>query len=64
MGSGTTPARVRKGKKLPGQMGAKQITVQNIEIVRTDAEKNLILVRGAVPGVKGALVTIKSTVKV
>jgi large subunit ribosomal protein L3 len=64
MGSGTTPARVRKGKKLPGQMGAKQITVQNIEVVRTDAEKNLILVHGAVPGIKGALVTIKSTVKV
>jgi len=64
MGSGTTPARVRKGKKLPGHMGAKKTTIQNIEVVRTDAEKNLILVRGAVPGIKGALVTIKSTVKV
>ncbi|MCL2224252.1 MAG: 50S ribosomal protein L3 [Defluviitaleaceae bacterium] len=64
MGPGTTPGRVRKGKKLPGHMGAKRTTIQNIEIVRTDAEKNLILVRGAVPGIKGALVTIKSTVKV
>jgi len=64
MGPGTTPGRVRKGKKLPGHMGAKQTTIQNIEVVRTDAEKNLILVRGAIPGIKGALVTIKSTVKV
>ncbi|MCL1862423.1 MAG: 50S ribosomal protein L3 [Defluviitaleaceae bacterium] len=64
MGSGTTPGKVRKGKKLPGHMGARKTTIQNIEVVRTDAEKNLILVRGAVPGIKGALVTIKSTVKV
>lgn len=64
MGSGTTPGRVRKGKKLPGHMGARKTTIQNIEVIRTDAEKNLILVRGAVPGIKGALVTIKSTVKV
>jgi len=63
MGSGTTPGRVRKGKKMPGHMGAKAVTVQNLEVVRTDAEKNLILIRGAVPGVRGALVTIKSTVK-
>jgi len=64
MGPGTTPGKVRKGKKLPGHMGARKTTVQNLEIVRTDAEKNLILIRGAVPGIKGALVTIKSTVKV
>ena len=63
MGSGTTPGRVRKGKKMPGHMGAAAVTVQNLEVVRTDAEKNLILIRGAVPGPKGALVTIKSTVK-
>jgi len=63
MGSGTTPGRVRKGKKAPGHMGAEAVTVQNIEVVRTDAEKNLILVRGAVPGIKGALVVVKSTVK-
>ncbi|MCL2387901.1 MAG: 50S ribosomal protein L3 [Defluviitaleaceae bacterium] len=64
MGPGTTPGRVRKGKKLPGHMGAKRTTLQNIEVIRIDAEKNLILVRGAVPGIKGALITIKSTVKV
>ncbi|MCL2841338.1 MAG: 50S ribosomal protein L3 [Defluviitaleaceae bacterium] len=64
MGSGTTPGRVRKGKKMPGHMGARRTTIQNLEIVRTDAEKNLILVKGAIPGIKGALVTIKSTVKV
>lgn len=64
MGPGTTPGRVRKGKKLPGHMGARKTTVQNLEVVRTDADKNLILVRGAVPGIRGALVTIKSTVKV
>ncbi|MCL1843530.1 MAG: 50S ribosomal protein L3 [Defluviitaleaceae bacterium] len=64
MGPGTTPGKVRKGKKLPGHMGAAATTIQNIEVVRVDAEKNLILVRGAVPGIRGALVTIKSTVKV
>lgn len=63
MGPGTTPGKVRKGKKLPGHMGAKKTTIQNIEVIRADAEKNLILVRGAIPGIKGALVTIKSTVK-
>ena len=61
---GTTPGRVRKGRKMPGHMGAHRVTIQNMEVVRADADKNLILVRGAVPGIKGALVTIKSTVKV
>jgi len=64
MGPGTTPGKVRKGKKMPGHMGAEKVTVQNVEIVRTDGEKNLILIRGAVPGIKGALVLVKSTVKV
>ena len=63
MGSGTTPGRVRKGKKAPGHMGAEAVTIQNLEVIRTDADKNLILVRGAVPGIKGALVVVKSTVK-
>jgi len=63
MGAGTTPGRVRKGKKAPGHMGAEAVTVQNLEVVRTDAEKNLILIKGAVPGIKGALVVVKSTVK-
>ena len=64
MGSGTTPGKVRKGKKMAGHMGAEAVTVQNVEVVQTDADKNLILIKGAVPGIKGALVVIKSTTKV
>ena len=63
-GSATTPGRVFKGKGMPGQMGHKQITVQNLEVVRVDAENNLILVKGAVPGPKKCLVTVRETVKV
>lgn len=63
LSSGTTPGRVKKGKKMPGHMGNERVTVQNLTIVRTDAEKNLILVKGAVPGPKGTLLTIKNTVK-
>ena len=63
-GSATTPGRVFKGKGMPGQMGNKRITTQNLEIVRVDAENNLILVKGAVPGPKKSLVTLKETVKV
>jgi 50S ribosomal protein L3, bacterial len=63
-GSATTPGRVFKGKKMPGHMGHKRITVQNLEIVRVDIENNLILVKGAVPGPKKSLVTLKDTVKV
>jgi len=63
MGPGTTPGKVRKGKKMAGHMGAKKITIQNLEVVRVDGEKNLMLVKGAIPGIKGALVTVKSTVK-
>ena len=59
-----TPGRVFKGKGMPGQMGHKQITVQNLEVVKVDAENNLILVKGAVPGPKKCLVTVKETVKV
>lgn len=62
-GSATTPGRVFKGKGMPGQMGGKKITIQNLEIVRVDAENNLILVKGAVPGAKKSLVTLKETVK-
>ncbi len=62
-GSASDPSKVFKGKKMPGHMGAKQITIQNLEVIRVDAENNLILVKGAVPGPKKALVTIKSTVK-
>lgn len=62
-GSATTPGRVFKGKTMPGQMGHKRITIQNLEVVKVDAENNLLLVKGAVPGPKKALVTIKETVK-
>ena len=63
-GACSSPSKVFKGKKMPGHMGCKQITIQNLEVVRVDADKNLLLVKGAVPGPKKALVTIKQTVKV
>ena len=63
-GSATTPGRVFKGKGMPGHMGSKQITVQNLEVVKVDVDNNLILVKGAVPGPKKSLVTLKETVKV
>ena len=62
-GACSDPSKVFKGKGMPGHMGAKQITIQNLEIVKVDAENNLLLVKGAVPGPKKALVTIKETVK-
>ena len=62
-GAASDPSKVFKGKKMPGQMGNKKITIQNLEIVRVDAEKNLLLVKGSVPGPKKSLVTIKETVK-
>ena len=62
-GSCSTPSRVFKGKKMPGHMGGKQVTTQNLEVVKVDVEKNLLLVKGAVPGPKKALVTIKESVK-
>ncbi len=63
-GAASSPSRVFKGKGMPGHMGCKKITIQNLTVVRIDAEKNLILVKGAVPGPKKALVTIKETTKV
>lgn len=62
-GSSSDPSRVFKGKGMPGHMGTKKITVQNLEIVKVDVENNLILVKGAVPGPKKSLVTLKETVK-
>ncbi len=62
-GSATTPGRVFKGKGMPGHMGHERVTVQNLAVVKVDAENNLILVKGAVPGPKKCLVTIKETVK-
>lgn len=63
-GACSSPSRVFKGKGMPGHMGCVKVTVQNLEVVRVDAEKNLLLVKGAVPGPKKALVSIKETVKV
>jgi large subunit ribosomal protein L3 len=63
MGSGTDPSRIFKGKIGAGHMGAEQVTVQNLEVVKIDAELNIIAVRGAVPGPKGSVVFIKNTVK-
>jgi large subunit ribosomal protein L3 len=63
MSSATTPGKVKKGKKMPGHMGSERVTVQNLEIVRSDADKNLILIKGAVPGNKGSVVVIKDSVK-
>ena len=62
-GACSSPSRVFKGKGMPGHMGSKQVTIQNLEIVRVDVENNLLLVKGAVPGPKKSLVTIKETVK-
>lgn len=63
MGASSDPARVFKGKKLPGHMGSVHVTVQNLEVVRTDAERNLLLIKGSVPGPKKAVVTIVNSVK-
>ena len=62
-GACSSPSKVFKGKGMPGHMGSKRVTIQNLEVVRVDAENNLILVKGAVPGPKKSLVTIKETVK-
>ncbi|MBR4807677.1 MAG: 50S ribosomal protein L3 [Lachnospiraceae bacterium] len=62
-GACSSPSKVFKGKKMPGHMGSRKVTVQNLEIVRVDVENNLLLVKGAVPGSKKALVTVKETVK-
>ena len=62
-GACSDPSKVFKGKGMPGHMGSKQVTVQNLQVVRVDAENNLILVKGAVPGPKKSLVTLKETVK-
>ena len=63
MGACSFPGRVFKNKKLAGHMGSVKVTVQNLEVVRVDADKNFILVKGAIPGAKGSVVTIKEAVK-
>lgn len=64
MGPTSTPGRVFKGKKLPGHMGVQTVTIQNLDVVSVDLDKNVILVKGSVPGVKGALLKIRPSVKV
>ena len=63
MGSTSTPGRVFKGKKLPGHMGVQTVTIQNLDIVKVDLDKNVLLVKGSVPGPKGAILKIRKTVK-
>ncbi len=63
LSSGTTPGKVKKNKPMPGHMGDEKITVQNLEVVRSDADKNLLLIKGAVPGSKGTVLFVKNSVK-
>ena len=63
MGACSSPSRVFKGKKLPGHMGAERVTVQNLKVVKVDAENNLIAIKGAIPGPKGGVIVIADSVK-
>ncbi len=63
MGANSDPSRIMKGKRLPGHMGADRVTIQNLEVVKVDAENNLIALRGAIPGPKGGIVYITDSVK-
>ena len=63
MGSTSTPGRVFKGKKLPGHMGVNTVTIQNLDIVKVDTDKNVLLIKGSMPGPKGTILKIRETVK-
>ncbi len=63
MGTSATPSRVMKGKKMPGHMGSERVTVQNLEVVLVDGERNILALKGAVPGVRGGYLEIRATVK-
>ena len=63
LGACSTPSKVRKGKKLPGHMGADTVTVQNLFVVKVDKERNLLLIKGAVPGPRGGIVSVRNSVK-
>ena len=63
LGANSSPSRVFKNKHMPGQYGNERVTIQNLEIVKVDADRNLLLIKGNVPGAKGAILTIKSSVK-
>ncbi|HVL88795.1 MAG TPA: 50S ribosomal protein L3, partial [Actinomycetota bacterium] len=62
-GAGTTPGRVFKGKKLAGRLGHERVTIMSLEVVETDTDKGLLLIKGAIPGPKGSVVMIRSAVK-
>ncbi|MBR5782701.1 MAG: 50S ribosomal protein L3 [Clostridia bacterium] len=64
MGACSSPSRIYKGKKMPGHMGAVRVTVQNLDVVKVDTENHLLVIKGAIPGPKGSVVTVKNTVKV
>ncbi|MBO9541475.1 50S ribosomal protein L3 [bacterium] len=64
IGAGTTPQRVYKGVKMPGNMGNEQVTVRHLKVVKVDAEKGILLIKGAIPGAEGGLVTVRPAVKV
>lgn len=64
MGACSSPSRIFKGKKMPGHMGAVRVTVQNLDVVKVDTENHLLVIKGAIPGPKGSVVTVKNTVKV
>ena len=64
IGANTFPAKVFKGKKMAGRWGNEKVTVQNLKVVKVDAERNVLLIKGAIPGAKGSLVSVKSAVKV
>ena len=63
MGANSSPSRIFKGKKMPGHLGAEKVTVLNLEVVKVDAENNLIAVKGAIPGPKNGIVTVRDSVK-
>ncbi|MBP3707334.1 MAG: 50S ribosomal protein L3 [Clostridia bacterium] len=63
MGPTSTPGRVFKGKKLPGHMGKVTVTIQNLDVIKVDTDKNVVLVKGSVPGPKGAILKLKTSVK-
>ncbi len=63
MGANSTPSKVMKGKGMPGHMGSEQVTIQNLSVVKVDAENNLIAIKGAIPGPNGGLVVVKTAIK-
>ena len=63
LGANSTPARVLPGKKMPGHMGAVNCTVQNLSVVKVDGDRGILVLRGAIPGPKGGMVTVQSSVK-